>query len=96
MTQVMQSIKNVVLFLFGVVMIVAGYSVNDAHAQAKADAAEKARAEEAAAVEKARIAEETAKAKAKTTVEKAKPEKASASKYKKDKKEKAASASAGK
>lgn len=96
MKQVMQSIKNVVLFLFGVVVIAAGYSVNDAHAQAKADAAEKARAEEVAAAEKARIAEEAAKAKAKTSVEKAKPEKASASKYKKEKKDKVVDAGAKK
>ena len=38
MKQVMQTIKNLVLFLFGVVMIVAGYRVNDAQAQAKARA----------------------------------------------------------
>ena len=86
--RLMQSIKNIGLFLFGVVLIVTGHKVNDAHAQAKADAeaaktkevVEKAKAQEA--VEKTRATEKAKAApkKVRTTVEKAKPEKASASK----------------
>lgn len=35
MTQVVQSLKNIALFLFGVLMIIVGYRVNDAKAEAE-------------------------------------------------------------
>lgn len=39
MGRLTQSVKNVALFLFGVVLVVLGYRTNEAHAQAKAEAA---------------------------------------------------------
>lgn len=94
MTPVLRTIKNISLFLFGLVMIAAGYKVNDDQVQAKREAArvkaeeiaENARALEMAEMAKAQEMAEMARAadkgkprKFKTTVEKAKPEQASAS-----------------
>lgn len=86
MTQLIQSIRNVGLLLFGVVMVATGYRVNDTRRQAQAELeaanaraleiAEQARAQEAA--DRARAAEQTTQKKPRTTVEKAKPEMASA------------------
>mgnify|MGYP000358581100 CR=1 FL=1 len=93
MGRLTQSVKNVALFLFGVVLVAVGYRTNEAHAQAKAEAAkmeaakveaeklDAEKAKNAADKEKSKAKEKAkVKAKKKSKLEKAKPEKAHASK----------------
>ena len=57
MGRLTQSVKNVALFLFGVVLVAVGYRTNEALAQAKAEAAKM----EAAKVEAEKLDAEKAK-----------------------------------
>lgn len=96
MGRLTQSVKNVALFLFGMVLVVVGYRTNETHADAKAEAArmEAARIEteklEAEKAKNAAAVEDMEMGKKKADKEKAKAkEKARAKAKKKSKLEKA-------